>query len=269
MSGEKDIATVALPLSSKVEHRVNPSALSKLSEVLDRGFKSSKEAFFDPNHGWKTTHFWGPVANWGIMIAGLCDLFIKGDANLMMGETVAQMFYSLVFMLFAWRVSPRNYLLLLCHLFNESIVIIKIVRIIQYSKSSPKESAIYYYIGVCVAVAGFIFGRFIESVLHRCSCLSIKVKKIINHEAGIFTVFFWAPLGKLCLAIPQLIDYRVPLEKISGPMQIAYFCTGLIWTRYCFVTKPKTYFLATINFTLALTSIYHIVRKYVYDFFPQ
>lgn len=24
-----------------------------------------------PEHGWKTTHFWGPVANWGIVAAAV------------------------------------------------------------------------------------------------------------------------------------------------------------------------------------------------------
>jgi hypothetical protein len=31
-----------------------------------------------PAHGWKTTHFWGPVANWGLVIAGVYDLTQKG-----------------------------------------------------------------------------------------------------------------------------------------------------------------------------------------------
>ncbi|EFJ29983.1 hypothetical protein SELMODRAFT_39191, partial [Selaginella moellendorffii] len=43
----------------------------------------------------KSTHFWGPVANWGFVV------------------------YSLLFMRFAWMVQPRIYLLFLCHAANE------------------------------------------------------------------------------------------------------------------------------------------------------
>jgi mitochondrial pyruvate carrier 1 len=65
-----------------------------------------------------STHFWGPVANWGLPIAAIADTkkspeFISGNM------TVALSMYSILFMRFAWAVQPRNYLLFACHFVNE------------------------------------------------------------------------------------------------------------------------------------------------------
>ncbi|GLB36136.1 putative mediates the uptake of pyruvate into mitochondria [Lyophyllum shimeji] len=52
----------------------------------------------------------GPVANWGLPLAALSDL--RKDEEVISGTmTTALACYSLVFMRFAWRVQPRNYLL--------------------------------------------------------------------------------------------------------------------------------------------------------------
>lgn len=67
-----------------------------------------------------STHFWGPVANWGLPMAALSDL--SKDADLISGPmTTALGAYSICFMRFAWRVQPRNYLLFACHLVNFSL----------------------------------------------------------------------------------------------------------------------------------------------------
>ena len=64
-----------------------------------------------------STHFWGPVANWGLPIAAISDL--QKSPELISGSmTSALTAYSAVFMRFAWRVQPRNYLLFVCHLTN-------------------------------------------------------------------------------------------------------------------------------------------------------
>nr|XP_004665778.1 mitochondrial pyruvate carrier 1-like protein [Jaculus jaculus] len=61
-----------------------------------------------------STHFWGPVANWGFPICAFRDL--KEPPDKISGRmTTALIFYSLAFMRFAYRVQPRNYLLLACH----------------------------------------------------------------------------------------------------------------------------------------------------------
>jgi len=35
-------------------------------------------AILHPEYGWKTTHFWGPVANWGLVGAAVYDASYKG-----------------------------------------------------------------------------------------------------------------------------------------------------------------------------------------------
>lgn len=64
-----------------------------------------------------TTHFWGPVSNFGIPIAALYDL--KKDPDLISGPmTFALLTYSGVFMRYALAVTPKNYLLFGCHVIN-------------------------------------------------------------------------------------------------------------------------------------------------------
>lgn len=66
-----------------------------------------------------TTHFWGPVSNFGIPIAALLDL--KKDPNLISGPmTFALVIYSGVFMRYALAVTPKNYLLFGCHIINSA-----------------------------------------------------------------------------------------------------------------------------------------------------
>ncbi|KAF8359292.1 mpc-1 [Pristionchus pacificus] len=64
-----------------------------------------------------STHFWGPVANWGLPLAALADL--KKNPDMISGNmTAALVIYSSVFMRFAWHVQPRNLLLFACHATN-------------------------------------------------------------------------------------------------------------------------------------------------------
>ncbi|KAI6132843.1 UPF0041-domain-containing protein [Pisolithus croceorrhizus] len=63
-----------------------------------------------------STHFWGPVGvlsplqTGGLPLAALADL--SKDEEVISGTmTTALTCYSMVFMRFAWRVQPRNYLL--------------------------------------------------------------------------------------------------------------------------------------------------------------
>ena len=64
-----------------------------------------------------TTHFWGPVFNYGFVIQG----FIERERPAHRISRNMQMiltFYSMIFMRFALRVKPKNYLLFSCHLLN-------------------------------------------------------------------------------------------------------------------------------------------------------
>lgn len=64
-----------------------------------------------------STHFWGPVANWGIPLAAIADT--RKDPSFISGKmTFALTLYSVMFMRFAWKVQPRNLLLFACHFTN-------------------------------------------------------------------------------------------------------------------------------------------------------
>ncbi|KAL8226036.1 hypothetical protein R6Q57_018593 [Mikania cordata] len=81
---------------------------------------ASFRAFLNGPVGPKTTHFWGPVANWGFVVAGLVDM--QKPPEMISGNmTAAMCVYSGLFMRFAWMVQPRNYLLLACHASNETV----------------------------------------------------------------------------------------------------------------------------------------------------
>lgn len=43
------------------------------SKAATRGLGARARAFLASETGPKTTHFWGPVANWGFVLAGLAD----------------------------------------------------------------------------------------------------------------------------------------------------------------------------------------------------
>jgi mitochondrial pyruvate carrier 1 len=75
--------------------------------------------FLNSPTGPRTTHFWGPVTNWGLSIAALKDMS-KPPELVSERMTVALMVYSVLFMRFALRVQPQNYLLFFCHLTNET-----------------------------------------------------------------------------------------------------------------------------------------------------
>ncbi|KAI9095221.1 brain protein 44-like protein [Phlyctochytrium arcticum] len=88
-----------------------------------------------------STHFWGPVANWGLPIAAIADT--KKSPELISGKmTTALTMYSLLFMRFAWMVQPRNYLLLACHAANESCQLVQGYRFIKWHHMGGKEKAL-------------------------------------------------------------------------------------------------------------------------------
>lgn len=87
-----------------------------------------------------STHFWGPVANWGIPIAALAD--IKKDPKIISGTmTTALCLYSMVFMRFAWKVTPRNMLLLGCHITNFTAQSIQGARCFEYNYMGGRKRA--------------------------------------------------------------------------------------------------------------------------------
>ncbi|XP_049510543.1 mitochondrial pyruvate carrier 1 isoform X1 [Panthera uncia] len=86
-----------------------------------------------------STHFWGPVANWGLPIAAINDM--KKSPEIISGRmTFALCCYSLTFMRFAYKVQPRNWLLFACHATNEVAQLIQGSRLIKY-EMTKKASA--------------------------------------------------------------------------------------------------------------------------------
>ncbi|XP_068661330.1 mitochondrial pyruvate carrier 1-like isoform X1 [Aristolochia californica] len=87
----------------------------------------SFRAFLNSPVGPKTTHFWGPVANWGFIVAGLVDT--QKPPELISGNmTTVLCVYSVLVMRFAWMVQPRNYLLLASHVSNETVQLYQLQR---------------------------------------------------------------------------------------------------------------------------------------------
>jgi len=85
-----------------------------------------------------STHFWGPVANWGIPIATIAD--IRKTPEIISGKmTVALCLYSALFMRFAWKVQPRNLLLLACHITNFTAQGVQGTRFVKYHFLTDKN----------------------------------------------------------------------------------------------------------------------------------
>ncbi|CDO94974.1 unnamed protein product [Kluyveromyces dobzhanskii CBS 2104] len=86
-----------------------------------------------------TTHFWGPVSNFGIPIAAIYDL--KKDPEMISGPmTVALVMYSGVFMKYSLAVTPRNFLLFGCHIVNETAQLAQGYRYLNYHYFGGKEA---------------------------------------------------------------------------------------------------------------------------------
>ncbi|XP_059058643.1 mitochondrial pyruvate carrier 1 isoform X1 [Achroia grisella] len=78
-----------------------------------------------------STHFWGPVANWGIPLAAIADT--RKDPSFISGKmTFALTLYSMMFMRFAWKVQPRNLLLFACHFTNTCAQLTQGGRFVNY-----------------------------------------------------------------------------------------------------------------------------------------
>jgi mitochondrial pyruvate carrier 1 len=90
-----------------------------------------------------STHFWGPVANWGFCVAGLSDTR-KPVENINEKLTGVLCIYSLLFMRFAYMVKERNYLLFSCHACNEIVQCYNFVRKIVYNLKEKKKDLILF-----------------------------------------------------------------------------------------------------------------------------
>jgi len=86
-----------------------------------------------------STHFWGPVANWGLPLAAITDATLTPE-KISGKMTTALCIYSGLFMRFAWKVQPRNMLLFACHFTNESTQLFQFSRFYNfYYMKSPEQ----------------------------------------------------------------------------------------------------------------------------------
>jgi len=94
--------------------------------------------FWNSPVGPKTTHFWGPIANFSFVVAGLADT--QKPPDMISGNMTGVMcIYSALFMRFAWVVQPRNYLLMACHVSNETVQLYQLSRWFSAHGYLPKK----------------------------------------------------------------------------------------------------------------------------------
>jgi hypothetical protein len=226
-----------------------------------------------PEHGWKTTHFWGPVANWGLVGAAVFDASFKGPEIVDMPMTGVMIGYSSLFMRFAWMVQPRNYLLFACHTFNVGAQLNQLRRAVEYklehSASAAQDlskMAMTAAVGGATLAAAIFTSNKAHAIMSAPTVPSF-IRNFSSHPAGPFTIFFWAPTSKWLLSGANLLNIDKPTDTISLAQTAALTATGVIWTRYSFVISPINVNLAIVNLALGLSSGYQLVRKVKADYF--
>merc|ERR1712071_219266 len=114
---KSNLQIVSVMLRGVVVRRVLSTSLRRRSGVVDKLNAIAPEGMTAKEY-FMSTHFWGPVANWGIPLAAIADM--KKDPEMISPRmTTALCIYSGLFMRFAWQVQPRNLLLFACHVTNE------------------------------------------------------------------------------------------------------------------------------------------------------
>ncbi|KAJ4005149.1 hypothetical protein NW766_011296 [Fusarium irregulare] len=81
-------------------------------------------------------------------------------------------------------------------------------------------------------------------------------KRMYESEVGFKT---WA------LVLAGISDFARPAEKLSFTQNLALTCTGIIWTRWCLIIKPKNYLLAAVNFFLGMVGVVQVSRILKYE----
>jgi hypothetical protein len=89
-------------------------------------------------------------------------------------------------------------------------------------------------------------------------------QRMWNSPIGLKTVHFWAPVMKWAIVIAGISDFGRPAEKLSLTQNVALMCTGAIWTRWCFVIKPRNILLAAVNFFLGCVGVIQVSRIFLY-----
>lgn len=67
------------------------------------------------------------------------------------------------------------------------------------------------------------------------------------------------------LVLAGAADFARPADQLSVSQNAALMATGLIWTRWCFVIKPRNLFLASVNFLLFCVGATQCSRVFMYQ----
>ncbi|MCJ1285217.1 hypothetical protein MMC26_004556 [Xylographa opegraphella] len=90
-------------------------------------------------------------------------------------------------------------------------------------------------------------------------------QKLWTSPVGVKTVHFWAPVMKWLIVLAGVSDFARPAENLSLTQNLALTATGAIWTRWCFVIKPRNVLLATVNFFLGCVGVAQVTRILMYQ----
>ncbi|KAK2751694.1 upf0041 domain protein [Colletotrichum kahawae] len=67
------------------------------------------------------------------------------------------------------------------------------------------------------------------------------------------------------LVLAGIADLARPAEKLSLTQNAALTATGIIWTRWCLIIKPKNYLLAAVNFFLGIVGVVQVSRILIWQ----
>ena len=67
------------------------------------------------------------------------------------------------------------------------------------------------------------------------------------------------------LVLAGAADFARPAKDLSLSQNAALTATGLIWTRWCFIIKPRNLFLASVNFLLFCVGATQTTRVLMYN----
>lgn len=67
------------------------------------------------------------------------------------------------------------------------------------------------------------------------------------------------------LVLAGVSDFARPAESLSLTQNLALMGTGAIWTRWCFVIRPRNVFLAAVNFFLFCVGTTQVTRVLLYQ----
>jgi hypothetical protein len=231
--------------------------------------------FINSPTGPMTTHFWGPIANWGLAGSGIYDAALKGPEIINERMSATQCLYSALFCRFAWLVQPRNYILFTCHGANVMAQSNQLRRWAVWKTEDDKSpqygpSQVTSLGGICggvlAGIGAILVARKPLMGVFTGSSVPGFVSNLSNHPAGPFYIHFWAPNFKWALSINNLMDLERPTDKISLSMTSALTLTGLIFCRWSFVITPVNYSLFFVNAALSLSTGYHLARKVKADY---